>query len=305
MLALMVILPVANAESTCVARYPSPSQYTGKCVNGLADGYGEARHTKAFMSYKGQFKGGFPHGHGTWITNKKGGGKTVMSGQWAKGKLHGKGTIKFADGTYYQGSVNMDKYHGYGVYKDSNGVYKGNFVNGLKHGKGHMTYTSGNQYSGGWVRGLKSGYGVYKLSSSGGSYKGTYYKGERHGAGQLQLSNGKSIRGIWTRGKVTGGDAFKYINAPISTPQPQNKVGSGAAIYGAPDVIESRIDGDFEGWEGETIFKLMNGQIWQQVDYKYTYHYAYMPEVIIIKSVSGYKMKVEGVRGTIQVVRLK
>ncbi len=29
-----------------------------------------------------------------------------------------------------------------------------------------------------------------------------------------------------------------------------------------PNVIETQIDGDFEGWEGETIVKLMNGQVW-------------------------------------------
>lgn len=28
------------------------------------------------------------------------------------------------------------------------------------------------------------------------------------------------------------------------------------------DVIESRIDGTFEGWDGDTVFKLINGQIW-------------------------------------------
>jgi len=26
--------------------------------------------------------------------------------------------------------------------------------------------------------------------------------------------------------------------------------------------IETHIEGDFEGWEGETIYKLSNGQIW-------------------------------------------
>ena len=30
-------------------------------------------------------------------------------------------------------------------------------------------------------------------------------------------------------------------------------------------VIETYIDGDFEGWEGETIWKMDNGQIWQQL----------------------------------------
>jgi hypothetical protein len=70
-------------------------------------------------------------------------------------------------------------------------------------------------------------------------------------------------------------------------------------------VIESQIDGDFEGWEGETIFKLTNGQIWQQASYDYAYNYAYMPEVIIYKTSGGYKMKVEDIEDVIDVVRIK
>ena len=71
-----------------------------------------------------------------------------------------------------------------------------------------------------------------------------------------------------------------------------------------PDLIVSRIDGDFEGWEGETIFKLENGQIWQQVTYAYTYRYAFRPKVLIIKTHCAYKMSVDGVSGTIFVKRL-
>ncbi len=62
----------------------------------------------------------------------------------------------------------------------------------------------------------------------------------------------------------------------------------------SPAVIESQIDGDFKGWEGETIYKLLNGQIWQQASYHYHYHYAYSPKVLIYPSEGGYKMKVEG-----------
>lgn len=72
-----------------------------------------------------------------------------------------------------------------------------------------------------------------------------------------------------------------------------------------PSVIESRIDGEFQGWDGETIFKLANGQIWQQASYAYHYHYAYSPEVTIYQTSQGYKMKVEGVEETILVRRLK
>jgi hypothetical protein len=72
-----------------------------------------------------------------------------------------------------------------------------------------------------------------------------------------------------------------------------------------PEIIESRIDGEFSGWEGETIFKLMNGQIWQQIDGRYKYKYKYSPKVIIFRSGAGFEMQVEGVDGRIRVSRLK
>lgn len=71
------------------------------------------------------------------------------------------------------------------------------------------------------------------------------------------------------------------------------------------DVIESNIDGTFNGWDGETIFKLRNGQIWQQSSYAYTYHYAYAPDVMIYKTSGVYKMKVDGVDTSINVTQLK
>ena len=72
-----------------------------------------------------------------------------------------------------------------------------------------------------------------------------------------------------------------------------------------PSIIESQIDGDFEGWEGENILKLMNGQVWQQSEYYYHYHYAFMPKVFIFRSGHGYKMKVDGIEKAVSVKRLK
>ena len=71
-------------------------------------------------------------------------------------------------------------------------------------------------------------------------------------------------------------------------------------------VIESQIDGDFKGWEGETIYKLRNGQIWQQSSYHYHYHYAYAPEVIIYIDGGTYKMTViDDEDEPISVIRIK
>jgi hypothetical protein len=77
------------------------------------------------------------------------------------------------------------------------------------------------------------------------------------------------------------------------------------ARAGSPSVIESKIDGEFEGWQGETIVKLVNGQIWQQAEYRYEYHYAFMPDVLIYRSGGGYKMKVKGTDEAVGVLQLK
>src|SRR5271157_2914322 len=70
-----------------------------------------------------------------------------------------------------------------------------------------------------------------------------------------------------------------------SGPKPPSTPGTGGTI-------DTRIDGEFKGWEGETIYKMQNGQIWQQSSYHYHYHYAYAPEVLIYPSGGGYKIHV-------------
>jgi hypothetical protein len=69
--------------------------------------------------------------------------------------------------------------------------------------------------------------------------------------------------------------------------------------------IESTISGEIEGWEGETVFKLDNGQIWQQAEYEYTYFYAYRPDVTIYQTNAGCRMKVEAETDTVLVKRIK
>ena len=56
--------------------------------------------------------------------------------------------------------------------------------------------------------------------------------------------------------------------------------------------IDSQIDGDFNGWEGETIYRLQNGQVWRQSSYHYHYHYAFSPHVLIFDSGAGCAMVV-------------
>jgi len=76
------------------------------------------------------------------------------------------------------------------------------------------------------------------------------------------------------------------------------------AVTQVTDYIETCIDGAFEGWDGDTVFPLCNGQTWQQKRFSYRYHYAYRPEVLIYWDGSEYLMRVEGMDDTIAVVRI-
>lgn len=67
--------------------------------------------------------------------------------------------------------------------------------------------------------------------------------------------------------------------------------------------IESRIDGDFEGWAGNTLFRLQNGQIWQQTDGRVRRATAISPRVTLTRRGFDYEMKVDGVSETIRVRR--
>ncbi len=102
----------------------------------------------------------------------------------------------------------------------------------------------------------------------------------------------------------------RYTKLVISTSQRSKLQGPSAPTTrgsrsDCTPAIESSISGDFEGWSGETLFKLDNGQIWEQAEYDYMYTYDYHPDVTIYATSSGCRMKVEGAEETILVRRIK
>lgn len=90
-----------------------------------------------------------------------------------------------------------------------------------------------------------------------------------------------------------------------TTPQPARRPPATTQSSSCSPAIESAISGEVEGWSGETIFKLDNGQIWQQAAYDYTYFYAYHPDVTIYQTRAGCRMKVEDEEETVLVKRIK
>ncbi len=74
--------------------------------------------------------------------------------------------------------------------------------------------------------------------------------------------------------------------AAVAAPTPAARVPTPSAL------IEAHVSGEFNGWDGKTLLKLDNGQVWQQATYSYCYSYAYHPEISIIQKGSTSLAKV-------------
>ena len=73
----------------------------------------------------------------------------------------------------------------------------------------------------------------------------------------------------------------------------------------APEVIESRIVGPFNGYNGRTVFTLENGQRWAQSQRDSAYFPTIdSPPVVIVKSGFGYRMHIAG-GGSIRVTLVR
>ena len=70
-------------------------------------------------------------------------------------------------------------------------------------------------------------------------------------------------------------------------------------------VIESRVAEEFNGFDGETVVILENGQIWKQTDITFAFHFAYRPKALLYNSSSGWKILVDGIKRAVAVERLK
>ncbi|MGB1051321.1 MAG: hypothetical protein ACPGYF_05105 [Chitinophagales bacterium] len=66
----------------------------------------------------------------------------------------------------------------------------------------------------------------------------------------------------------------------------------------------TQIEGEFEGWDGATKFRMMDGQIWQQSTYDYHYYYAYSPRVFMYNYNGSWFLKVENDSRIVEVFRV-
>lgn len=77
-------------------------------------------------------------------------------------------------------------------------------------------------------------------------------------------------------------------------------------VRDSADRIQSRYDGTFNGWDGATVFRLENGQVWKQAESGRLSMKAERPVITIKRGWFGaFYLKVEGANKSIRVKRVQ
>ena len=110
-------------------------------------------------------------------------------GEFANGKLNGKGIMTYADGT----------------------IYEGNFKDGLEHGFGTVEYSNGDSFIGEWNQQIFKD-GTYKYAN-GDIYTGEFNNdGRSSGNGKYTYANGDIYEGEYKNGRMHGFGKFEYFD---------------------------------------------------------------------------------------------
>lgn len=219
---------VAGAmEGTGELVYTDGSRYQGEFKKNQFNGKGKLTYPDG-SSYAGDFLNGRPNGKGQWIfadqstytgdvVNGAITGKGELTragnkylGEFAAGKMHGKGVFTDTQGNSYSGEFQNDVFNGEGVYTGSEGDTSiGHFNAWVLHGKGMQTDKDGNQWQGEFQNGLLEGQGTY-LEKSGPQYAGEFEFGKYSGKGKLIAGNGDIYEGEFAYGQKHGAGTLIY-----------------------------------------------------------------------------------------------
>ncbi len=193
-------------------RYESGSRYIGEFKNGEKHGAGVFIWLDG-REYAGEFVNDMAHGAGV-LTLPDGRKKTVrfdhgkaVSFRWQAQERYWDGCRfgAYSDhhdyfGWYRGGAKEGYVPHGRGRMKYQNGsVYEGEWDSGKMHGNGTIRWDDGSVYTGEWRSGKRSGFGIYRWSD-GKVYIGSWFENSMQGAGVMKYSDGSEVGGIWKDG---------------------------------------------------------------------------------------------------------
>ena len=132
------------------------------------------------------------------------------------GAMTGEGTIQWANGDRYEGTMIAGRKHGKGIFTWSNGQrYDGEWADDVINGKGVLHYTNGDRYEGTFTDGEPHGTGTYTMRN-GDFYTGAWVSGNRHGQGRLTWTTGDYWEGEFRDGKQTDNGRMHSSQAMVA-----------------------------------------------------------------------------------------
>jgi len=139
----------------------------------------------------------------------------VFEGTMVRGKRQGQGTIKWANGQHYTGDWAQDRPTGHGKMRFANGNdYDGVLVDGVPNGPGRMHYASGDTFEGQFKGGEPDQTGIY-VWRNGQRYEGPWQNGRPNGVGQLKFANGNQYDGQVLDGKPQGQGRMVFATGEV------------------------------------------------------------------------------------------
>ena len=127
-----------------------PLSRFSRCINGLCTNGRGTLILPDKTIYTGEFQNGWMHGYGKINFPDKSGYK----GPWFKDKMHGEGVITYPDRAVFTGRVSRNVRHGYGYMAFPKGMkFTGEFRNDMRHGPGKRIFPDGTTYEGVWRNG--------------------------------------------------------------------------------------------------------------------------------------------------------
>lgn len=217
-----------------VSQSPAKKDFEQPIEPQLGDNTGPEYISLSVGVYKGEHIDEIPHGRGE-MRYKNG---SVYEGEWSNGKKHGKGKLVYSDGAIYEGQWVKDKRHGWGFYSTATYKYDGQWEGDQKQGRGVIVYNNEEQYDGEWDANYPEGTGTY-IFQDGSVYKGEFKKGLRVGKGTLTYANGVVYEGDFVNDRKSGQATITFQNGIyVGAMQDDVRHGYGVYRYSNGDVYE-------------------------------------------------------------------
>ena len=142
-------------------------------------------------------------------------GSTYEGQVSAEGVPHGRGVMRFSDGTVYDGEWENDEREGRGDERYMGDVYSGGWHRDKKHGKGIHRYANGDAFEGEFAEGKRAGHGKY-VYADGATFVGAYEADSRCGWGVERYASGAVFEGHFRDDLKEGCGALRHHDGPTT-----------------------------------------------------------------------------------------